>query len=910
LTQGDPVRARRSAALLWRLNVMAAVARDGRDVLLSERQTALLDELSVSAAKAFAASSETCVDDEPWVEPGSAYEAFHQHWHRTLERHRRLEEKQWRSRWKWIDDVQNLCADTCGELDGLLAHVAQLDAQQREEVEKTTSLHDKCEQMVKETEQLDSVARSLQEPLDLFDRVADVARVLDQGGLASQTDFGDVLEQIDTSIGFLEMHPDFCQAQAYTHQFEHLRNRACIMIRSTLQKSLEHSTQQVEQQLHDSTGSGTVDTQVFYTRFKASALNYRELTALLHKRADLHEMYAVTLEELEVFFVQLRVRLLNGPVTAHLQFVLHKDLEMNKLAPAVRQASTYIFDLSHFERQCFEAYFELRQPQEALRSLLDAVSDIFYRTLRPVVLACNSIDSLREIADCLHMDILEPHQKSVKSDLVPVLSVVFRLHKDVQEKLIFRVQTYIREEIRSYQATDVDLDYPAMLYAVGAASQDTPSVDSAIEPLPAVAHSLSDKFSQGIYPAMKRTLGILVRIYRVLEMSTFQGLAQEAVDICITSLRSASRLLAQRPLTDQQQALGSLVQMLDSQLFLVKHLLLLREHVSVFECDLVCSEKYFDFSNLWEALRLNLPDGLLGILKPKLYSSQVDSKKDIEAELKGACETLITNLAAHITQPLARLNIEMGDFLAGPGGDRMKLKDQPFMQIIKLEEVIAGFLTNLRERVPFVVAHIRVYLANAGGEKDATAAQSTASILFKPVQLRLVDSWGRLEGVLEEAEMDQATFDSLGFIRPKALGELIDSMFNRIMEAPWEELLEIVNKVPRSKVSIRPSPSASPRALSQTPATAAPAATAPPARDAPGTALPAPTAPALAVQEVVATASPPMQASTTEVATPMPPCDSIGVPTPLAVAETVPPLEAPASAPLGTGLLTAASLEV
>jgi len=758
------------------------------DGLLTSKQTDLLDELTACTSTTTA----VCPSDDlksPTQSSGSEYEAFFWHWRQLRLRHSVLEQKGKHARWEWINQMQNICADTRKELDALLAHVDELDEQRQAVVRKTTALHEQCEQMVQDQEQLNTSAEAIDERLNMFDRVKDVEGFLEKRN-AADPEFSSVLDQLDGSIAFLETHYDFAQSQGYLSQFEHLRNKACMLIRSAVQKSLEKSTSQVEQQFRDKSREGTIETQLFYTRFRAAALDYKPLLSLLHKRWDVHETYMSTLEELEGFYIHLRIRLVLNPVTAHLQSVLRKDLLVNQLAPATRQASTYILDICHFESQCFEAYFELRQPQDALRSLLEALADTFYKTVRPIVLACDSIDSLREMADCLQMDVLQPRQQSSRSELVPVLAVAFRLHKDVQEKLIFRVQTYVRDEIKGYQPIGSDLDYPSILFAAGPRS--SPTADDSVRS--------TAEFQCGWYPTMRRSLGILSKIYHVLELSTFQGLAQEAVDICIASLKHAAQVLAQRALPDRQHALGPLVQMMDSQLFLVKHLLILREQVAAFECDLVVNEKYFNFSNLWDALSLKLPDGLLGILKPKLHQSQVDSKKDIEAELKSACESLITNLTAHITQPMAALNTQISDFLAAPGGDRDKLKDQPFMSLERLKDIIIAFLSNVRQRVPFVAAHIRLYSTTAGSAPTGdsnSGMQSTASILFKPVQMRLVDTWGRLEGLLEERSMTTEELDRLGFIRPEALKGEVTSLFSAMMEAPWGEVVNTVSQVPR-----------------------------------------------------------------------------------------------------------------
>ncbi|CAE7326141.1 COG3, partial [Symbiodinium necroappetens] len=198
----------------------------------------------------------------------TAFEAFHGHWHSVRLRQRTQEGSRRRGRWRWIYRVQQICDSACGELDAVLDQLTELDRQRCDVLRKTTALHEQCEQMVQDQDRLAKEAEALAEALDYFDRVADVACVLDHhsangflsnagtavASAASEspdTEFGSVLDKIDGSISFLEAHPDFCQASAYMSQFEHLRNRACLAMRSSLQKSLERSAAHVEQQLKD-----------------------------------------------------------------------------------------------------------------------------------------------------------------------------------------------------------------------------------------------------------------------------------------------------------------------------------------------------------------------------------------------------------------------------------------------------------------------------------------------------------------------------------------------------------------------------------------------------------------------------------------------------------------------------------
>lgn len=48
------------------------------------------------------------------------------------------------------------------------------------------------------------------------------------------------------------------------------------------------------------------------------------------------------------------------------------------------------------------------------------------------------------------------------------------------------------------------------------------------------------------YPTVKRTLVILSRLYFCLEKETFQGLAQEALLVCIQTIERATNLISQK----------------------------------------------------------------------------------------------------------------------------------------------------------------------------------------------------------------------------------------------------------------------------------------------------------------------------------------------------------------------------
>lgn len=114
------------------------------------------------------------------------------------------------------------------------------------------------------------------------------------------------------------------------------------------------------------------------------------------------------------------------------------------------------------------------------------------------------------------------------------------------------------------------------------------------------------------YPTLVRTLSSLAKLYLSVDSSVFEDLAHEvpllcisqwerivsptktlcvkAVSVCIASLSSASRLISRSKGSDH------------GQLFLLRHLLILREQIQPFDANFTITENTLDFSRLSEAV--------------------------------------------------------------------------------------------------------------------------------------------------------------------------------------------------------------------------------------------------------------------------------------------------------------------
>lgn len=241
--------------------------------------------------------------------------------------------------------------------------------------------------------------------------------------------------------------------------------------------------------------------------------------------------------------------------------------------------------------------------------ILDAFGACLYDAMRPHLVKVASLDVLTEVCDVLAYEMLEDSIRQHADDLVAIAGAVTQLLEDTQVRLVFRAQAFV-QEIARYVAQPEDLAYPEKLLSPtpSPASGDAAQADAAAQQ----AGARTPGFATW-YPTLQRTLVFLSKLYRsvnvrrrprcllrgaperlrrcgrlttAVQRKVFEGISQEAVSACLNTLTAASVQIEARK--------GPV----DSCLFLIRHLLTLREQLSPFNADLRISEKQLSFGRL------------------------------------------------------------------------------------------------------------------------------------------------------------------------------------------------------------------------------------------------------------------------------------------------------------------------
>ncbi len=532
-------------------------------------------------------------------------------------------------------------------LDGCRAireGVEELEDHYEEVTSKTSRVDTDCQTLLKEQESLARSAGELRRTLQFFNEAHHIASRLRTNDLAqsiaNSPELHGVLQRLDKCIEFMKSHSEWTEAQRYLVVFKRLQEKVVAAVKSSFVAQLRAAAARVRGKLPagPETDAAMASAKAF-VEFQTVSSQLRPLIVSLQDRAPRSEPYSILTRNLYAIFAQQRVQLLRRGVAAKWR----KEVSGKALPEATRAGGVYVVSMLSFEYQLFEHFFKLTDPaKRALAGLLGSLAGVLYRGLRPLVLAETDMAPLSQAIRVLTREILEQQIAPRGDAIAPAVPVVKRLLTDMQLRLAFRARAFIADRIGGFQPQPRDLDYPSRLKMPGGDAKDEKNASGEGKNA-----SVLPAESAGWYPPLSRTLQCLSRLHKCVEEGAFGHIAQEAIAKCTTALRDASRRI--------ESSKGPI----DAQLFLVKHLLILRSQISVFSISRHLQNQ-LDFSHMGGVLsnliaRRSSLASALADTAPTIIQKEVDAKKMLENQLRATCEQLITQRSDAMVGDLAYL---------------------------------------------------------------------------------------------------------------------------------------------------------------------------------------------------------------------------------------------------------------
>ncbi|KAI9822449.1 MAG: Golgi transport complex subunit 3 [Pycnora praestabilis] len=549
---------------------------------------------------------------------------------------------------------------------------------------QTTAFQAQCQSLLSEQQRLTRLADELGKNLQYYNYLEPVTRRLNApgaGNFVRGKEFLEMLSHLDDCLAYMQKHPGHVEAQTYRSRYRLLLTRALTLIRVHFVASLRDIATDVSKRIADRQLNDTTMSALLYAKFRVGATELKEVGQAIHKRtissagaeAGGETEYQSLMNELYQSYSTTRGRLVIPIVRKRMTEIAMAPSTSIDLVAFARTSISYIRGICLDEHELWRDWF---QGDEKLFEFLESVCEPLYDHLRPRTIHETQLLKLCELCTLLQTrymhdqeedtEPLDPNQLDFSTLIQPAM-------EDSQTRLVFRAQAMLRNDIEYYRPRPEDLDYPRQSRTLSLSGAKAPIMSgkrgslvapSSEVPKPPVV--VEDDGGSGDekephwdidggrksgtwYPTLKTAVWLLSRIYRLVNSTVFDDLAHQIVHQTTLSLHQAATLISKGK-----------ADMIDSQLFLIKHLLVLKQQIVAFDIEFVTPDVSFDFSGVtstfWELRErggLFNPRALMrfmgGGLLPRVVENMLDAKVELDGRLRTVINDFTSGSAAHIT---------------------------------------------------------------------------------------------------------------------------------------------------------------------------------------------------------------------------------------------------------------------
>ncbi|OCT95579.1 conserved oligomeric Golgi complex subunit 3 isoform X2 [Xenopus laevis] len=671
----------------------------------------------------------------------------------------------------YLAEFQEQCNAILNDVNVALEHLESLQKQYLFVSTKTGTLHEACEQLLKEQSEFVELAENIQQKLSYFNELENINTRLNSPTLSVNSEgFVPMLTKLDDCISYISAHPNYKDYPVYMAKFKQCLYKAMHLMKNYTVNTLQNLTNQLIKR--DSSNTSTTDNAftLFYVKFRAAAPKVRTLIEQVEQRSEKIPEYQQLLSEIHQCYLDQRDSLLSPSINTTISDLTSQNNRDH--CALVRSGCAFMVHVCQDEHQLYYEFFT--KPTPKLDVLLEKLCLSLYDVLRPLIIHVVHLETLSELCGILNIEMLEDHVQNNVEHLGAFAALVKQMLEDVQERLVYRTHIYIQTDILGYKPAPGDLAYPDKLEMMEKIAQsikeeqqrlhsaeasfsdvhlEDPDANNLIKS--GSSESLSQKSQNTVspadlhgmwYPTVRRTLVCLSKLYRCMDRTVFQGLSQEALSACIQSLLGAS------------EAINKNKTQIDGQLFLIKHFLILREQIAPFHTEFTIKEISVDLKKTRDAafkilhprtvpgfFRFNSNNALLEFLlqgTPEIKEHFIDSKKDVDRHLKAACEHFIQQQSKIFIEPLEDFMTKVTALktMASQGGPKYSLSQQPWAQPVKINDLVSSTYKTMKTKLPVTLRSMSLYLSN----KD------TEFILFKPVRSNIQQVFQKIHMLLKE----------------------------------------------------------------------------------------------------------------------------------------------------------------
>ncbi|KAL5002397.1 Sec34-like family-domain-containing protein [Aspergillus recurvatus] len=548
---------------------------------------------------------------------------------------------------------------------------------------QTSNFRKQCEGLLSAQQRDTGLVTDLEYNLQFYDFLDPASRRLNAPGAGNTVrgrDFSDMLRQLDECLDYMETHPEQKESEVYRSRYRLLLTRALTLIRGHFVSAIRDVYSSVSRKVADKQPDDAALSALLYAKFRVDAPELKQIGLEIQKRAvppldpdqGTEAEYQSLLNELHTNYAATRGKLIVPLVRKRLSEIAQVPSSSQDLVAFARASISYVRGVCLDE---FDLWGEWFHGQGGLYDFLEAICEPLYDHLRPRIIHEDKIVKLCQLCTLLQTRYLfdqEEETEYMDANQLDFSALIQPALEDVQTRLVFRAQAFLRDEIERYKPRPEDLDYPTRNKQLSISVSEkqisgrkVSHADAYINPLkPAKSTGEGadtpekdtkwDFESQNApaawYPTLRKAVWLLSRIYRLVNSTVFDDLAHQIVHQTTASLHLASASICSKSSTD-------------GQLFLMNHLLILKQQIVAFDIEYVAPEVSFDFSGVtstfWELRErggLFNPRNLMRLvghgLLPRVVENMLDAKVELDGRLRTVINDFIDGFASKMTASL------------------------------------------------------------------------------------------------------------------------------------------------------------------------------------------------------------------------------------------------------------------